>query len=243
MKKLISFALAIVLCLGMSTTVLAAPSPNANNNGKFGDDLKVEGATEIDISDDIKKVGEGTPVAERLQADHDLLNDNADPVAKEARLKEIAASLGRNIVEVTKVSYKVFEADEALKNGQSVTITYTGNDFYEGMNLMVLHQRLSDGEWEEIKPDVVGNGYAKITLSNFSPIVAAPVVEGGSFWFYDPAIDGPVDPSLPANTPAATDAAGSSVAPKTADNSMALYVMMLAAAACGTMVVKTRKVK
>lgn len=206
MKKLISFALAVVLCLGMSTTVLAAPSPEINspsvNNGP------VEGKVTVqNLNDAQKKAVESYGSATAM----------------------VEAIAGVEVIgELVEIE---LEAEVDPVNGTWVKMGEFRDLDYSKERLVVIHMD-ENGNIDQ-RPDgyVAENGYAYGNFTSLSPVwYFVAEVETQGHWYYDPAIDGPVDPSTVPS-------------PKTADNSMTLYVMMLAVAACGTMVLKTRKAK
>lgn len=140
---------------------------------------------------------------------------------------DFVAKSGKNVKEIKESEVIYIDAEVDPVNGTWVELVGLEKiQVRPGMNLIVSHQRI-DGVWEDIEVKIVGNtAYGK--FYSLSTVNVMEVELEPASWYYDPAIDGPVDPST-------------SVSPKTADTGMALWGAMLAVAACGAMVLKTRK--
>ena len=243
MKKLMSFAMAVVLCLGMSTTVLAAPSPEINspsvdNSGSNNSGSNNEGYVQYDPTAPVgsmnnpvtpdKKVGHSYNEAQNATLDQ---YDSTEDMFEEFFGISVG---GFDENRVTELDLDA-EIPEGADHVWVEIMKWSEIQFGEDDNTLEILHMTKNGKLESIQWNVIKKGEDLILVgkfTNFSPVWVAPLktVTSGGWWYYDPEIDGPVNPSL-------------GVSPKTADNSMTLYVMMLAAAACGTMVFKARKAK
>lgn len=88
----------------------------------------------------------------------------------EAAEAAVAAELGTagaktdDIVAVVDVTYD----GEIPEGGVQITLNLAG--VKKGDNIVLLHQRKDNGQWERITPDVVGDGYVMATFTNLSPV-------------------------------------------------------------------------
>ena len=241
MKKLISFVLAAVLCFGMATTVLAAPSPEVDSPiiDNIDGSPVVQPENLGNSSAEISKIeasftsGEiSQEVYEELLEDIAILESETDTPEKQELLNTFVTKSGKNVKKFVKTVAIYIDADVDSVNGTWVDMTDAllekGIQVKDGMQLVVTHQRTNDAVWENIQVDIRGNrAYGK-----FYSLSTVSVMEVELDDYVPPVDDDDVD-----------DDDVAPVSPKTADNSMTLYVMMLAMAACGAVVFKARKAK
>lgn len=255
MKKVISFVLAAVLCLSMSTTVLAAGSPsadkipsegsgspsvdNTDDNYGSGSDSKEQGAViivdgqPVSVAISVKTVEEAYEELSPAQQENisgilETLNSaNASEIAAmwANLVKDVAGAYTTGFGKLVDVALPEGMTNEDIpESGIKITIQAAG--VTAGMDMGVLHMK-ANGAWEYVNA-VAGDGVITFTLYSLSPVYYFE--ETPASWYYDPAIDGPVDPST-------------SVSPKTADNNMALYTVMLAMVALTGVVYTKRKAR
>lgn len=216
MKKLVSFALAAVLCLGMTTTVMAANSPTTETNSPVVDN------TVVAVVDKAPAVKSGNATVTTISDAKATYNEAEEAVVN--AIENGGASAVKDIVSgsvnVASVAY-VQGFDIEGTPGTAVTLAYT--KISESNEVVVLHVK-EDGTTEVLAATYT-NGELTVTFNSFSPAYiveyTAPVSSGNTY------------------VPSVTE----TTSPKTADMSMALYVSMIAVVALGGVVYGTRKAR
>ena len=225
MKKFMALlATGLVMALS-ATTVFAAGSVSLDTVKAVDANEVVQGVSEDTLPEEVKNVEAS-------------VTDNSDLTVSEAKdlIAEIEAD---NKMALAGVSVKAY-ADIVVKlfdeNGKEIKVSEE-NPVYIKLdaiasgisgNVKVFNKQGAD--WVELE---VKNGLVKFT--HFSPVMvltyeSAETTTGGGHWYYDPEIDGPVDPSLP----------GAATSPKTGVLPVAAFaatICLAGAVVCG------RKVK
>jgi len=234
MKKVMGFVLTAVLCLGMTTTVLASNSRVEDNTGNMPSSSTVIDGVEVEL--EVKTVEEARA---SLSAEQQTKIDEVLAVVNSGNATEVAEMQKTLIKDVAQKDVSQVKnsklVDLTLPVGQTIpaggiSLTISDSNITAGMNIVMLHLK-TDGTWENI-PVTVGNGTIIGTFTSLSPVYYFEIVPVAQNIVYWPPIQ---------NTPAATPAETTS--PKTAEANMALYVSILAVVALGSAVYGTRKAK
>ena len=174
MKKFISFVMAAVLCVGMTTTVFAAGSVSTDTAGDAaGTVTSVKSETVSDIV--IDKVEDTNPT-----------------VAKEITEKNFAKDTAReflgyeNVKSATTLGYFDVEA-----NGTG-DVTFYSKSISKGDNILVLHYCDTHG-WENVTKEV-GNGYVVATFHSFSPVAIVEYTEHTAYVYDDTTVEEATSP-------------------------------------------------
>lgn len=234
-KKLLTTVLAVVLCLGMSVTAMAAPSPvgpskpvetpanpspTAPSKGVNGSldnrpvtqNVTAEGVVvkqktlqQGDLSDAQKNILGAT-----FTAFADIDNDNTLTAAQKNEKKAAAVQALINAALGVNYSYKsgVYAwVDVVSTPGKEIPVEVAGVN--AGDKVVIAHLT-ADGTWENVKATRVENGKVYAVFNSFSPVLVA--VTGSS-----------------------------ATSPKTADAGMGMMVVLLAVAATLSAVVYAKR--
>lgn len=173
MKKFISFVMAAVLCVGMTTTVFAANSVSTDKVESAGSVTSVKSETVSNIV--IEKVETTNP-----------------EVAKEITEKNFAKDTAReflgyeNVKSATTLGY--FDV-EATGTGD---VTFYSKNISKGDKILVLHYCDTHG-WEEVTKEV-GDGYVVATFHSFSPVAIVEYTQHTYEYADDTTVDETTSP-------------------------------------------------
>lgn len=179
MKKLLSFVLVAVLCMGMTTTVFAANSPSINNTTTIPTGSTVIDGVEVTLEIKTVEAAKADMSLEQQAKIDEVLtvvnsgNTSAIVEMQKTLIEEVAKE------EVSTIGYSKL-VDVALPVGQTVPaggiqITITDSNIKAGMNIVMLHLK-GDGTWENI-PVSVANGAIVGTFTSLSPVYYFELVE------------------------------------------------------------------
>ena len=213
MKKLISFVMAAVLCVGMSTTVMANSVTTEDIESATAIEKVSSNVTDLEvlsIDDVIAIYGDDVYDAAVWEAIDDVVVGSNSAHAL-AALKEASGSLNA-------ATAKTLAFLDVYSQTTPATITFHMPGVTAGSNVVVLHCTQT-GVWENVTTEV-GDGYVVATLSAFSPVMIVEYTVST----YTPPLVFPTEP----------------VSPKTADVTM---LGLYAAVALAGTVVAGRKAK
>lgn len=247
MKKVMSFLLTTVLCLGMATTVFAAPSPEIKTDSPITDNSGKVDSPNKDNSTTTLLAGTTVINGQTVQLNVSYINDAVKATFTKAQADAYDAVYGviasgdtnkifamqkdliKNVAGKTVTSVKNPRlVDVSLPAGttiptEGIAITLTDSNVKAGMNIVMLHLK-EDGTWENIAVKVE-DGKITGTFYSLSPVYYFEVEE---------AVESGYTPYYPADE---------TVAPKTGETSIALYVSLLSVVFAAGVVVCTKKVK
>lgn len=149
MKKFISFVMAAVLCVGMTTTVFAA------------DSATTDGVTGAGSVDKVVTDGADVEVLPLDTAEAEFAGIEKASYALEA-INTAAASIGAT--RAWTLSYFEVVADAGS------TLTFYDSSIVAGSNIVVLHYNTTTNVWENVTVEV-GNGYVKAQSATWSPVM------------------------------------------------------------------------
>ena len=156
MKKLVSFVLAAVLCVGMTTTVLADGSP------VISDDIK---GTISEIESDATDV--------TVKSFEDVYDDYTD--AEKAAVDEVAdknvvlAEVKKSVSNATAVE-KVVQFDLHATGAGTFKFTVDGISASDNGKVLVLH--FTNGAWKNMNATVNAAGEVEVFFDgNYSPVM------------------------------------------------------------------------
>ena len=150
MKKFISFVMAAVLCVGMTTTVFAAESVSTGTaNGTEGTITSIKSDLDLEI----------------LPVD----SEDAEEIEVETFAKDTAREiLGyENVKTATTLGY--FKLEPKAGSATVGNVTFNCSAIKAGDKILVLHQK-DDGTWEKRPVVEVGNGFVTASFDGFSPV-------------------------------------------------------------------------
>jgi len=221
MKKFLSVVLAVVLCLGMTTTVFAANSPEGNkspavNNNKVTTATATIDGKEVNVA--IKNVADANLTAAQQEVMDDVLAvvNGSDLAAKDKLEKKLIKDVaGKEVATIAYSNLVDIELGTAIPEG-GVEITIYDSSIKSGMSITLLHLK-DDGTWESLNAKAY-NGFLVARFTSLSPVYYFQTVSSSR---------GPIVEQV--------------ASPKTVDTNMSLYVTMLAVAALGCAVFCSRK--
>lgn len=176
MKKFISFVMAAVLCVGMTTTVFATESITTGTaNGTEGTITSVK--SDLDLEVKALAGGQYAAVEEEITAKH-FAKDTA---------REILGY--ENVKSATTLGY--FELN--VKTGSETgNVTFNCSSISKGDNILVLHY---DGtKWEKRPVVEVGNGYVTAKFDGFSPVALVEYTEHTAYVYDDTTVEETTSP-------------------------------------------------
>ena len=150
MKKLISFVMAAVLCVGMTTTVLADGSPTTKEIAG------AEGVGTIKVSSELA----GLEVKKLDDSQAKDLKIESERFAKEAAREAIGKSKVKDAEVLGVFDVKADVAGE---------VKFENANIKAGDKILVLHYNATTKEWENVTKEV-GNGYVIAKFNSFSPV-------------------------------------------------------------------------
>lgn len=171
MKKIITFLLTAVLCMGMSVSVFAANSPTVDNSNKLP-----TGSATVDGQPATVEVKTIAAAYSSLSSDQQTAISAVTDVVNAGNASAITA-MQKNLikevanVEAAEIGYSklvdvTIQASSGISSG--VQITFSDAGIRAGMNIVMLHLK-ADGTWENI-PVQVANGQIIGTFTSFSPV-------------------------------------------------------------------------
>lgn len=264
-KKLLTLVLSAVLCLGMSTTVLASPSTSQSASGAYatvgGQQVEIGVSSMLDVNE---------AQAEAMTAALYSKFENVDwsAMTEEEMIEfnnEVYTSFIQETIGVTVAGVELTDFVD-LKNttgadlSAGVSITFPATGISAGDSIIVIH--LTDaGEWEHI-PAVAGDGVITGTFTSLSPVyyfkvtgLEATGVAGGHTHSYAETVVEPTattwgytmyncacGDNYVSDYVAPLGSTATATSPKTADSAMSAVVTMVAlASVAGVVVVSRRK--
>ena len=170
MKKLVSFVLATVLCLGMTTAVMATPSSDTGTSSPVVDNI------EIDIPDAMVDANgnsvSGAPTTEDMQLLNGALSeiapadeDTGEPVVDEEKTIALFAGAGVTVAEVDEVYYAYIDG---AHTGE-VTFTVEAGNTTDKWSALVAKQDKSG--WEPATVVSCTATTVTITSSHYCPVL------------------------------------------------------------------------
>lgn len=220
-KKLLTTVLAAVLCLGMSVTAMAAPSPSVDNSKPASQDNRVVTSTTtaggVSVEQKALQQSDLTGAQKNVlgvyfTAMSDIDKDaDATPAQKNERKAAYVQSMIKNALGVNanfkSGVYGAYEL-EASQVGKEIPVAVAGVN--AGDKVVIAHLK-DDGTWENVPATKVENGVVYAVFNSFSPVFVA--VTGS----------------------------GAATSPKTADAGMGMLFVVFVAAAAGAVVYARRR--
>ena len=163
-RKLLTVAMSLVLCLGMSVTAFAAPSPTG------GADMSKTTGTQVSATAVLPKSTYTPAQLEKVNAIENQLYDidesKGDSSSQiKANAKKIAASVG---VSVNPEWAQIWEVPKPADGSMKVSFAFSG--VTKGQSVIGLHIK-NDGSVVQVPVVVETNNALTVTMDSFSPVL------------------------------------------------------------------------
>lgn len=220
-KKLLTLVLSAVLCLGMSVTAFAAPSPTVSTSAG----VAVVNGQNVSVN---VTPGFGSSLSTNQST---VVNDLQAQIANkgtEAAYKDLIASkTSAKVSSISATGVVDIQAPAGVDISAGVPITFSANGIKPGDTIIVLHLK-ADGTWESISA-TAGDGVITGTFTSLSPVVYMKVTLAPTN----------TNKVAAASTPADNNTAATS--PKTQEANMNIVVLLMAVAAAGVIAYGKRR--
>ena len=176
-KKLLAFACAMTMVLGMSLSVCAAPSSTASVTAQDVINKVTTPATTAPATSEELVKAEDNTIGQVITTN--TISYFADTTTVEGvagtTVKAVSADTAKNMIAQAKTiagknTFIASIVDLQVPAGTGkATFTLGCPNVWKGQNVTILHQK-ADGSYENIKPDKVEDNKVTFTMSSYSPV-------------------------------------------------------------------------